>query len=933
MAPDPHLGPYGQKFKASLSEKGALHPDTLMFQRVYAEELIASGQVEEGIGQHRFFYQGCVAVFGEDHVLTLEARHVFAWRLGESGRLEDAIGHSQGAVNGRSKVLGPDNPDTVGSRNNHATLLFWAGRFDEAIDHLQQALGGQLRTAGERDEGTLNVRANLGLFLQEAGRHAEAVEEYRLAWAGRSEALGADHPDTQGSLFRLALGLAQVGEFEEAIGRFRSYRDAQERKSDFDHQEFLLAGSHVAACLLSAGRHAEAVHEFRDILTAEMRTLGEDEPSTLKTRNNLAVALRSTGELGEALDHFRQVVHGFGRVHGSLSPEAVSARGTYAECLAESGDTSEAIEQLGKVLVLLDSITAGPRQSEYPDTQVVSERLQALKKGDPSDSEASEVSSEKPKAPESKFEQLKALASIADTPELAFYAYDEIKDHLMGGGKPPFSKEEIAELVKLRDETFNSELCQEWLANKQEQRASAQSFSDALAAERIQESEEKLEGLKEDLIAGADDPEGMRWLLELPQEEQDSAMEQLREQYERFVEDPQEFLEGQRAELVERKAELEAELAVSKAAAEESRQKLEESRQKLAAASDAKAAAAVEVARSRAALEEARRREPTSSDSKEGAARLHEAPVWADDEHPEEPVAEDTYGSETDRVVQEPPGSNASRKADDEAFDKAVSRYPDQIVVRGDGGAVVVPGWMDELEMGRRMARGDYVKLDHNHEPLPSGTYGPALDRQAGNLQPTSKNQPLAPKSRTHSMNSAPSCCSMAYRYGRVGREVLGDSFSRTIKNRTAKKTLKKHSVKKGSLRITDFGYSILKAIEVLDHVLQNPAFHASTFGCDDDMLLETVLHATGESYLPQKLPWADSGHIDATVRYVLDVYTDLRLQPKPSESVSLFGSHGFGLPMNDLEAHVLLVMVESSIAIMISAFEEDGNAFLLNSP
>jgi hypothetical protein len=36
---------------------------------------------------------------------------------------------------------------------------------------------------------------------------------------------------------------------------------------------------------------------------------------------------------------------------------------------------------------------------------------------------------------------------------------------------------------------------------------------------------------------------------------------------------------------------------------------------------------------------------------------------------------------------------------------------------------------------------------------------------------------------------------------------------------------------------------------------------------------------------------------------------------------------------MNDLEAHVLLVMVESSIAIMISAFEEDGNAFLLNSP
>jgi len=211
--------------------------------------------------------------------------------------------------------------------------------------------------------------------------------------------------------------------------------------------------------------------------------------------------------------------------------------------------------------------------------------------------------------------------------------------------------------------------------------------------------------------------------------------------------------------------------------------------------------------------------------------------------------------------------------------------------------------------------------------------YGPALDRQAGNLQSTSKDQPLAPTSWAHSMNSAPYCCSSrADPYGTMGRIVLSDSFGQTIKNRSAKKCLKRQSVKKGSLRITDFGYSILKAIEVLDHVLQDPASHASTFGCDDDLLLETVLRATGESYLPQKFPWADSGHIDATVHYVLDVYTDLRLQPRPSESVGLFGFHGFGLPVNDLEVHVLLVMVETSIRIMINSFEEDGNAHLLNS-
>ena len=173
---------------------------------------------------------------------------------------------------------------------------------------------------------------------------------------------------------------------------------------------------------------------------------------------------------------------------------------------------------------------------------------------------------------------------------------------------------------------------------------------------------------------------------------------------------------------------------------------------------------------------------------------------------------------------------------------------------------------------------------------------------------------------------SVPPCCSkIAIPYSILGRDFLGASFSQTIKNRSAKKCLKRHSVKKGSLRITDFGYSILKAIEVLDHVLQDPASHASTFGCDDDLLLETVLHATGESYLPQKLPWADSGHIDATVLYVLALYTDLRLQPRPSESVGLFGLHGFGLPMNDFEVHMLLVMVETSIGIMIDTVEDAG--------
>jgi len=64
--------------------------------------------------------------------------------------------------------------------------------------------------------------------------------------------------------------------------------------------------------------------------------------------------------------------------------------------------------------------------------------------------------------------------------------------------------------------------------------------------------------IAEQLIAQADDPEEMRRFLEMPIEEQDAAMGQLREQYKRLVDNPSAFLAKQHEELLERKAKLEA---------------------------------------------------------------------------------------------------------------------------------------------------------------------------------------------------------------------------------------------------------------------------------------------------------------------------------------------------------------------------------------
>jgi hypothetical protein len=203
-------------------------------------------------------------------------------------------------------------------------------------------------------------------------------------------------------------------------------------------------------------------------------------------------------------------------------------------------------------------------------------------------------------------------------------------------------------------------------------------------------------------------------------------------------------------------------------------------------------------------------------------------------------------------------------------------------------------------------------------------------------------------------LKSVPPCCSkIAIPYSILGRDLLGAKFSQTIKNRHVKKSLKRLSIKKGSLRITDFGYSILKAIEVLDHVMEDPAFHESTFRSYGDQLLETVLRATGESYLPKQLPWADLGHlnitfarieqadedwsqeIDQTILYVLAFYESLRLDPQPSDFVNWFGAYGFGLslPEFDLEVHFLVRDIETSLFIFLKSLEVEArdSMYLLN--
>lgn len=82
--------------------------------------------------------------------------------------------------------------------------------------------------------------------------------------------------------------------------------------------------------------------------------------------------------------------------------------------------------------------------------------------------------------------------------------------------------------------------------------------AESLGRDRFLAMPQEWQEIAEQLIAQADDPEEMRRFLEMPIEEQDAAMGQLREQYKRLVDNPSAFLAKQHEELLERKAKLEA---------------------------------------------------------------------------------------------------------------------------------------------------------------------------------------------------------------------------------------------------------------------------------------------------------------------------------------------------------------------------------------
>ena len=87
------------------------------------------------------------------------------------------------------------------------------------------------------------------------------------------------------------------------------------------------------------------------------------------------------------------------------------------------------------------------------------------------------------------FERLRVILTTADTPELFEYARIEFGDCLVGSGWKQFTEEQLAELVRLRDELKDSEVAKEYGRLWPERHAAFAAADKEIAAELEREGE------------------------------------------------------------------------------------------------------------------------------------------------------------------------------------------------------------------------------------------------------------------------------------------------------------------------------------------------------------------------------------------------------------------------------------------------------------
>lgn len=257
---------------------GPVNPETLAARGQLTAALLAAGQGTEAVSQAERVLDGCLRVFGSDHVATVEAWAVLGQALVAVGKPGDASAVLAEAVAASERVYHPGEPVALALREEHAAACLAAGLTSEAISEYLQVLESVRRAYGPGHPAAVATGIRLGDAYLAAGQPGDAIAVQQELLTHLGHGAGPEHPDTLAVSAALARAYSADGRISESLRLLEETCATCQRALGADHPETLALRADLARAYWGVGQAADALAVLADTIDRSEKTMPPGDP-------------------------------------------------------------------------------------------------------------------------------------------------------------------------------------------------------------------------------------------------------------------------------------------------------------------------------------------------------------------------------------------------------------------------------------------------------------------------------------------------------------------------------------------------------------------------------------------------------------------------------------------------------------------------------
>lgn len=280
------------------------------------------------------------------------------------GDLPKAEAAFRRALKIREASLSPTDPAIAESRMNLGVVLQRQDSFSEALALHEQALKALETTLGPTHRLTATALNNLALTHQAMGNMPQALAALQQVLQVTEAAFGERHPATATSLNNLAAVSTKMGDDERAVSLYRRSLKITEDIFGKNHPMTARGLANLAGVLYRQGETTSAEQDYREAIRISESVSGPDHPDTGGMLNSLANLLTSAGRAAEAEPLLMRALRISERANGNEHSSTARAWNDIGLVARNQGKTEQAFAALERA-VLIGEKVLGP---EHPTT-------------------------------------------------------------------------------------------------------------------------------------------------------------------------------------------------------------------------------------------------------------------------------------------------------------------------------------------------------------------------------------------------------------------------------------------------------------------------------------------------------------------------------------------------------------------------------------